>query len=361
MRSVLVVMLTAGAVILAGYLVYRLAGVIQLIVAAAFLAAALNPAVGAIQRRRVPRLAAIALVLIALTIVVLVIGALALPSLLGQMGGLVRLLSHPGGLSNEVIKVASSFGLGGVAQALRPQLDALPAQFAGAIGSFTSVTASVLNVVTALVTVLVLQIFFLADGSRMVAWALNLVPESFRPRARRLVDESGRAVSGYVSGNLFISFIAGTGAFIGMTLLGVPYALALALLLALFDLIPMVGATLGAIPPILAAFAVSPIKAVILLAYIIVYQQIESQVLNPLVYGRSVHLPGLTVFLSVLIGGALYGFVGALIAIPVAEIISLIIREFVTSRHAAAEGASTARNGLTSDANQTPGLQVRAR
>jgi predicted PurR-regulated permease PerM len=117
-----------------------------------------------------------------------------------------------------------------------------------------------------------------------------------------------------------------------MTILGVPYALALALLLAIFDLIPMVGATLGAIPPILAAFGVSPVKALILLIYIIVYQQIESNVLNPLFYGRSVHLPALAVFLAVLIGGALMGMLGALIAIPVAEILRIVIGELLASR-----------------------------
>jgi predicted PurR-regulated permease PerM len=201
----------------------------------------------------------------------------------------------------------------------------------GAIGSFTTVTANALNTVAALITIIVLTFFFLNDGAQIVNAALKLVPESQRPRLRRVLDGSASAVSGYVTGNLTISLIAGAGAFVGMTILGVPYALALALLLAIFDLIPMVGATLGAIPPILAAFGVSPVKALILLIYIIVYQQIESNVLNPLFYGRSVHLPALAVFLAVLVGGALMGMLGALIAIPVAEILRIVIAEVLAS------------------------------
>lgn len=114
------------------------------------------------------------------------------------------------------------------------------------------------------------------------------------------------------------------------------------MLLAVFDLVPMVGATLGAIPPILAAFGVSPIKALILLIYIIVYQQIETNVLNPLFYGRSVHLPALAVFLAVLVGGALMGMLGALIAIPVAEILRIVIGELLGSRSSKAATRATA-------------------
>jgi len=331
-RAVVVVLLTAFAVLFAGYLVYRLAEIIQWIIVAAFLAVALNPAVKGLHRRGLPRRWAILIVLVVLFGAIIAVATLALPSLVGQVRGIANVLRQPGGFSGEVLRVATPLGLGGLVQTLRSQLDALPGQVGSAVGSFTSVTASAINLVTAIVTVFVLMIFFLGSGTRIVDGAVDLFPEAHRPRLHRLLDASANAVSGYVSGNLAISFIAGAGVTIGMTLLGVPYALALGLLLAAFDLIPMVGATLGAIPPILAAFAVSPIKALILLAYIIVYQQIESQVLNPLVYGRSVHLPGLVVFLAVLIGGALMGILGALIAIPVAEILRLVLQEVLGGR-----------------------------
>jgi predicted PurR-regulated permease PerM len=331
-RAVVVILLTAFAVLFAGYLVYRLAGIIQWIIVAAFLAVALNPAVEGLHRRGLPRRWAILVVLVILLSAIIAIAALALPSLVGQVRGIANVLRQPGGFSGEVMRVAAPLGLGGLVQTLRSQLDALPGQVAGLVGSFTSVTASAINLVTAIVTVFVLMIFFLDGGARIFDGAVELFPEAYRPRLHRLLAGSAKAISGYVSGNLFISFIAGAGAAIGMTLLGVPYALALGLLLAIFDLIPLVGATLGAIPPILAAFAVSPLKALILLVYIIIYQQIESQVLNPLVYGRSVQLPALVVFLAVLIGGALMGILGALIAIPFAEILRLVLQEVLAGQ-----------------------------
>lgn len=328
-RIVLVVLLTVLGVLFGLYLLYRLEGIIQGILLATFLAVALNPAVNALQRRHLRRPAAILLVFIGLLVAVLVIVTLALPSLVAQVQGIAQVLQQPGGLTDEVRKVANPFGLGGFVDALRPQIEAIPGQLRGAVGSFTTVTQGAVNAVAAAITVVVLMFFLLNDGAGLVTAALGLLPETQRPRVRRLLNESAHAVSGYITGNLTISLIAGTGAFIGMTVLGVPYALALALLLAVLDLIPMVGATLGAIPPIVAAFAVSPIKALILIVYIIIYQQIESQVLNPLVYGRSVHLPGLAVFVSVLVGGALMGILGALIAIPVAEILRLVIQELI--------------------------------
>jgi len=342
-RTVLVALVTALAVFFSLYLLYRLQGVIQGIVLAVFLAVTLNPAVDALHRRRLPRPVAILLVFLAVLVALLIIVRLALPSLVGQVQGIAHVLQEPGGLTNQVRKLAQPLGLADVVESLRPQLNALPGQLSGAIGSFTTVTANALNTVAALITIIVLTFFFLNDGAQIVNAGLKLVPETQRPRLRRVLDGSASAVSGYVTGNLTISLIAGAGAFVGMTILGVPYALALALLLAIFDLIPMVGATLGAIPPILAAFGISPVKALILLLYIIVYQQIESNVLNPLFYGRSVHLPALAVFLAVLVGGALMGMLGALIAIPVAEILRILIAEVLANRHRAVYGDLTLR------------------
>jgi predicted PurR-regulated permease PerM len=161
-------------------------------------------------------------------------------------------------------------------------------------------------------------------------------------------------VYGYISGNLAISLIAGVGAFIAMAILHVPFALVLALLVALLDLIPLVGATLGAAIVIVVGFFVSPLTAILLLAYFVIYQQVENNVLQPLVYGRSVHLHPLVIFLAVLIGGELLGILGALLAIPVAEIIRILIAEWVASRREAMAGAAPAPQA------ETPVAQERA-
>src|SRR5207237_5128155 len=191
-----------------------------------------------------------------------------------------------------------------------------------------TVAASTVSSIAALLSVGVLAFFFLHNGASLVEGAVGLVPEVHRPRVRRVLDRSEDAISGYIRGNLAISAIAGTSALIGMLALGVPYALPLAVLLAVIDLIPMIGVTAGAIPVVLAALTVSPIKGVIMLIYIIIYSQIESNVLNPLIYGRSDQLPALTVFLAFLVGSLLWGILGALIAIPAANIIRVLIKEW---------------------------------
>ncbi len=336
-QTVLVILLTVLAVALGVYLVYRLSNIVEWMILAIFLAVAINPAVAALRKRGVAQVPAILLVFLTLLIIVVVLGALALPSFIDQSKAIIHVLQQPGGLTEQLRKLAAPLGLSSVVAALHGQIESIPQQLASWAGSLTTITMNTVNALAAAGTVIVFTFFMLHDGERLTNAALRLVPQERQPAVRRLLDQSARAVSGYVSGNLAISVIAGAGVFVGMTVLGVPYALALAVLLAVFDLIPLVGATLGAIPPILAAFGVSPVKALILLIYIIVYQQIESHVLNPLVYGRSVHLPGLAVILAVLIGGTLMGILGALIAIPVAEIIRLILLEVTAGGSRAVE------------------------
>jgi predicted PurR-regulated permease PerM len=339
-RLVLVVLLTTLAFLLGLWLLYQLQSIVVWSILALFAAVALSPTVNWLHGRGVPRAVAILLSYLVVVIVVAAIAALVVPSLFQQATGLIRALHQAGGLGAEVDRYASPLGLGSFVTSLRPQLDALPGQLAGSIGSFTTVTASTLSTITAILSVAVLAFFFLHDGTRLIEASVRLLPDAHQPRARRLIEGSEGAISGYIRGNLAISAIAGVSALAGMLVLGIPYALPLAVLLAVLDLVPMVGATLGAIPVVLAALAISPVKALIMLVYIIVYQQIESNVLNPLIYGRSDQLPALTVFLAFLAGSLLWGILGALIAIPVANIIRIVIREWLASR--AAPGAAPA-------------------
>jgi len=334
---VLVALLTTLGFLVALWLVYQLRTIIVWSILALFLAVALRPAVDWMSSRRAPRAVAILLAYLAVVVVVAAIGALVAPTLFQQVAELIHALQQPGGLTAEVEGLARPLGLDGAVRSLRPQLDALPGQLASSVGSFTTVTATTVSTVTAVLSVAVLTFFFLHDGSAVVEGAVRLVPDAHRARARRLVGQSEDAIAGYIRGNLAISVIAGASVLAGMLVLGIPYALPLAVLLAVIDLIPMVGVTLGAIPVLLAALSVSPVKALIMLVYIVVYSQIESNVLNPLIYGRRDQLPALTVFLAFLAGSLLWGILGALIAIPAANIIRILIREFAASR---ADGTS---------------------
>jgi predicted PurR-regulated permease PerM len=149
---------------------------------------------------------------------------------------------------------------------------------------------------------------------------------------RRLLSQSAGAVTGYVTGNLAIGAVCGASTFVVLLVLGMPYAAALALLVAVLDLIPLVGATLGEALLVIVGLFVEPWKGVVLLAFILVYQQVEGSVLQPLVYSRAVHLNGLVIIIAVLVGGMLLGIPGTLLAVPVAEIIRIVVTDLLAYR-----------------------------
>lgn len=341
-RLVLVVLLTTIAVVLAGWLLYRLQEIIVWTIIALFLAVALGPSVNWLNAHHVPRALAILAMYAAVLIVIAALGVLVVPPLGQQVAQLFHALQQPGGLSAEADRLAAPLGLGDFVRTIHPQLEAAPGQLVSSIGSLPAITTSTITTVSGVLSVAVLAFFFLHDGAGTLEAAIGLVPVAHRPPVRRVVEGSADAISGYLRGNLAISGIAGVSVLVGMLVLGIPYALPLAILLAVIDLIPMVGVTLGAIPVLLVALAVSPIKALILLVYIIVYSQIESNVLNPLIYGRRDELPAVTVFLAFVAGSLLWGILGALIAIPAANIIRIIVREVLAARAASEAGSAMA-------------------
>lgn len=333
-RLVLVALLTTLLFALAVWLVYQLQAIVVWTILALFLAIGLGPSVDWLHRHRLPRAIAILLVYLVLILVLASIAAFVEPALADQISQLLRVLQQPGGLSEAVDRIVGPLGLAGFVVSVRPELNAIPGELASSLGSVTSVTVETLGTITAALSVAVMGFFFLHDGRGMVRRAIELLPVARRPVATRVLEHSAAAISGYIRGNLAISVIAGVSAYAGMRIVGIPYALPLAILLAIVDLIPMVGAQLGAVPVVLAALMISPVKAVIILAYIVVYSQIESNVLNPLIYGRSDQLPGLVVFLAFLAGSLLFGILGALIAIPTANIIRIVFREWLAYRQA---------------------------
>ncbi len=141
-----------------------------------------------------------------------------------------------------------------------------------------------------------------------------------------------RSVGGYARGNLLISVLATIGSFVAMSILGVPYALPLALVVGLLDIIPLVGATLGAVLCIVVALSVGWPQAVALVAYFVIYQQAENHLLAPVIYARTVVMSPLTVFLVSLAGAVLGGVIGVLVAIPLASAAQIAVGELLRAR-----------------------------
>lgn len=191
---------------------------------------------------------------------------------------------------------------------------------------------SVFNGVVAVVTVLVLTILLLLQGPGLVRSGLELVPAGARDRVRRVAADSARAVSGYVFGNLVISVIAGVATWIVLAILGVPFAAVLGLFVAFADLIPLIGATLGAIPTIGFAALHSVTAGVVMLVFYVIYQQFENHVLQVSIMAKTVKVSPLVVLISVLVGVELMGFLGALLAIPAAGVLQVVARDVYDDR-----------------------------
>jgi predicted PurR-regulated permease PerM len=190
-----------------------------------------------------------------------------------------------------------------------------------------SVVRSIFSTILASVTILVLTCLLLVQGPKLTRGALLTVPERHRERVRAVAVDSARAVSGYMFGNLLISVIAGGATYVLLKSLGVPYAEVLALWVAFTDLLPLVGATLGAIPTVGLSFLHSTVAGIAALLFYIAYQQFENHVLQVTIMSRTVNVNPLTVLLSVLIGVELAGLLGALLAIPAAGVISVVVRD----------------------------------
>ena len=191
----------------------------------------------------------------------------------------------------------------------------------------------IFSTIVATLTVMVLTILTLMEGPSLSTGLLKLIrDERQRLRVQRVAVDASRAVSGYVFGNLLISVIAGTAAWIMLLIVGVPYAATLGLFVAFADLIPLIGATLGAVPTVLFAFLHSVPAGITMLIFFILYQQFENHVLQVTIMSRTVNLNPLAVLISVLIGVELFGFLGALLAIPAGGIIQVVARDLYDER-----------------------------
>jgi len=205
-------------------------------------------------------------------------------------------------------------------------------------GPVLDVVRSVVTAVVGAITVIFLTYFMLLEGPRMIDRLLGLLPETTRPRWERVGAGIYRTISGYVTGNLLISLIAGVLATIVLFAVGSDYAIALGVLVAVLDLVPLAGATIAAIVVSTVIFIETDwVRALVVIAFFIAYQQFENHVLQPLVYGRTVELSPLAVLCAVLVGAELAGIFGALLAIPIAGSLIAIGREVLDYRRETAE------------------------
>jgi predicted PurR-regulated permease PerM len=311
-------------------LVYGAREVLTLIGIAVFLAVGLDPLVRWLQRRGLPRWAAVAVVVLGTVAILAGILAAAVPPLVSQATKLVHELPTGGGSAGR----NSALGRLAVRLHLQNQLHhGLSSLKAGAVfGGLLGAGRVAVSASASLLVVSVLTIYLLGDLPRISRAFYRLVPASRRERATRVGQEVFARVGGYLLGNLLTSLIAGLGTLAWLLIFHVPYPLLLAVAVAILDLIPIVGSTVGGIIVTLVALTVSLPVAIATAAFYTLYRLAEDYLLVPRIIGRSVRVPAITTLVAVLIGGGVLGLVGALVGIPVAATIDILLREFAYPR-----------------------------
>jgi predicted PurR-regulated permease PerM len=310
--------------------------VLVLIIVSAFLAIGLHPTVTRLERLGMRRGLAVTIVLLGLLGFLVGFGYAIVPPIAHQAQSFATAL--PGYVDNlqqnpTLRGLNSRFGL---LDRARSALDAKNATSTGtkALGGIFGVGKIVFATIFNVLTVLILTLYFVGAFERIKNLCYRMVPRPRRARAVLLGDEILNRVGGYVAGAFVIAMIAGLSSLIWLSLpfIRVPYALALAMLVAILDVIPLVGATIGAVVVTLVAFTVSLPVGLATLVFYIAYQQIENYLIYPRVMKRSVDVHPAAAIVAVLIGGALLGVLGALLAIPVAAAIALVMEEIVLPR-----------------------------
>ncbi len=323
-RTVLTVLGLTGMVLLGAALVFLAWGALSLVLIAVFFAFALNPAVEVFARRGWPRgLAATTVFLLALLVAALVI-ALAGPPLVKQVQ------SFADGLPT----LSRGRGPLGFLERKYQVVEHIQKAFTSG-DSAKKVALGVATTAVSFIIVSFLTFFMLLEGPGWVERLLNVVPEPRRQQCANVGHGIYRAVGGFVTGNLLASLLGGAIATVVLLAVGIPYAIPLGLLVALLDLIPIVGAILAPIVLGLVSLTQGVVPAIIVVSAFFVYHQIEVYYLRPLIYGRTVELSPLAVLVAVVIGAELAGLLGTLVAIPIAAGVQALIAEVGEARAAA--------------------------
>jgi predicted PurR-regulated permease PerM len=335
-RAILRVVVTVTLSVLVLYVLYRLRQPLGWIVLATFVAIAASGPVNLLSRR-LPRGVAIALVYLGIVLIPIAIGAILVPPVVEQSVKLANNLPQYAHDLNDAFDKNPTLQEANqkydITTKLESAAETLVSRLGNAAGALVSIGAGLVSSIFALITIFVISIFMVGRGRTWRDAALRHRPPHQAERLRRATDKIADAVGSYVGGALAQATVAGVAAWIMLTILGVPSPLALALIIALLDLIPLVGATLGAVVVgVVTLFVDFPTTTIIWTIFAIAYQQFENYVVQPRIQSRAVALDPFFVVVAALFGGTLLGVIGALLAIPSAAAIQISVREWLEYR-----------------------------
>jgi predicted PurR-regulated permease PerM len=302
--------------------------ILVMVVISIVIAVGLDPAVQGLQRLRLSRSMAAAVILLGVVLFVGLFAALLGPPLVRQVTDLAQHIpEYTDQLSKRDDAIGRYFQEHHMAAAVKDFVADLPAKIASSFGTILGVAGRVGAVIFNLVTVATLSIYFLTSLPRLRHSARLLFPRGRREQGEWLLDQAVRRIGGYVSGNLVTSAVCAVVTITALLVIRVPFAVPLGMWAGVADLIPQVGAYLGAAPAVLIGLLDSPVKGIIVLVYFVLYQQFENYLLAPRVMRHAVDLSPAAVIISTLIGGSLLGFAGALLALPIAATVKVVLTE----------------------------------
>ena len=313
------------------YIVLHIRQVLTWIVVGAFFAVALYPVVGWVQRRllggRRRALATFLVFLVVLVLLAAVIAAFAVPlaneatKVAGQLPGLIADARAGRGPIGDLLQRTHAL------EWVQNNQDKISNFANGLTAPAAAVASGFATGIAGTLTVFVLAYLMVLEGPKVIDGAINVFPPATGERIGRVGADCAKSVTGYLSGNLLISLICGGLTYVVLLISGVPFAGLIALFVGIADLLPLVGATIGGTVAVLARFIHSVPAGIAVLVFFVLYQQLENHLLQPLIFARTVKLNPLTVIVAILIGAELMGILGALLAIPVASIIQVILRD----------------------------------
>jgi predicted PurR-regulated permease PerM len=327
-RNVLIVV----GVVLCLYLIYLLRKPLTWLVIAAFLAVALAGPVNFFQRY-MKRGLAIALTYLVLLLIPIGLGAALLPPIVNQISDVAtNAPEYVRDVEDYVHKNETLNDLNqkyDITQKLSDEANKLPSKAGDAAKVLRDIGFGLVSSIFAAVTILILSIFMVASGPRWAEGFIRMQRPEHAERIERTLRRIANAIGNYVGGALLQATIAGFSAFIVLTILGVPFAGPLAVLIFVFDLIPVVGATIGAVlVGIVTAFVNFPVALIIWVIFAIVYQQVENYLIQPQIQRRATKIEAFIVLVAVLFGSTLFGVLGAILAIPTAASIQIAVEEY---------------------------------
>jgi predicted PurR-regulated permease PerM len=325
--------LTVAAVAAVLAALWSVINIVVLILMAAVLAIGLDPAVRRIERGGVSRGRAVALIFVSALAVVVLFAWLVIPPLVRQIGELADdIPGYVERLSERDDALGRYFQENDVAERLQTFVEDLPQKITTSFGTIVGVAGRVGSAIFNVLTVAILTIYFMSALPRMRRTAAMVFAPGTRDRAEDVMDQAISRIGGYVAGILTTASIAGLSALLffgimGVFGLGIPFAVPLAVWAALAGLIPAVGAYIGATPAVIVGFFQSGLTGIVVLVYFIVYQQVENYAIQPRIMKNAVNLSPAAVVIATLVLGSLAGFAGALLALPAAAAIKVVIVE----------------------------------